>query len=360
MPATSSDIRAFLRFDGLTNSSSFSDASLAMNPRLEREIAGASLSDNTRRAVSSIIRPHRSAYDPDERYEIDGLFVPVRFVNRRGLSVIGSLYLTHSFSETMHRTCVIYLHGNCGSQREGRSLAHSLLAHGVSLFCFDFTGSGLSGGEYVGLGSHEHLDTLDAIHFLTSQFSFSSIVLWGRSMGAAAALMAAPHSEAICGIIVDSAFASLHELFLAIAERTPIPRFLQPFAIWWIKREVGQLAQFDCNEVNPATAGRASKVAMLLGHAQNDDFVPWSHALTILKEYGADDKELVPLDGSHNTPRNREWIVKCMQFIMRVLGVVSETTSIIEIIQLNYIWIFSGHGKAGRATLMRSHSQKIK
>jgi pimeloyl-ACP methyl ester carboxylesterase len=297
------------------------------------EIAKSSFLDNARRAVNVIIRPPRATYfqdDPNDDLPPNVIGIPISFRNRRRQNIIGCLYVPPLFTSTTERFCVLYLHGNVGSQREGSFLARYLIPRGISLFCFDFSGSGLSDGEFVRLGHHEHEDVLDAINLLKSQFRFTGFVLWGRSMGAACALMAAPRSNLIRGIIVDSAYASVNEMFADIAEKLPIPGFMRGIAIWWVKREVWQRAHFDCGEVNPALIGREAKVPLLLGHALDDELLSICHADIIFKEYGGRDKEMVRLTGGHNGARSMEWLRKCLGFVLRTLGVNREVGEIEE------------------------------
>jgi hypothetical protein len=139
-------------------------------------------------------------------------------------------------------------------------------------------------------------------------------------MGASCALLAAPHHNLIRGIIIDSAFSSLNSLFAAVAQQTPIPGFLQSFAIWWIKREVAKRARFDCNEINPAKAGRESQVPMFLGHCSDDAFIPYGQGMKIFMEYGGKDKEMMALTGGHNGCRDPGFVMKCIRFVLRIFG----------------------------------------
>jgi dipeptidyl aminopeptidase/acylaminoacyl peptidase len=202
------------------------------------------------------------------------------FLNRRGQSIVGCLYVQSTFADTAQRVCLLYLHGNIGSQREGRFLVDRLLPLGISLFCFDFTGSGLSDGEYVGLGHHEHEDAIDVVNLLRSQLNFSGFVLWGRSMGAATALMAAPRSPLIRGFRVCVAQRTFSGDCRegADSRNSATARCL-------VGQARGSRAHFECDQVNPAVIGRGARVLLLIGHPQDDDFLPISHADTIVKEW---------------------------------------------------------------------------
>jgi pimeloyl-ACP methyl ester carboxylesterase len=291
------------------------------------EIANASLRANANRAVGVIIRPPRA------RYALESLtpicydypqppipLIPLAFKNRSGVNLFGSFYISGAFNNEQVHRCVIYLHGNVGSQQEGRFIVPYLAPRGISVFCFDFSGSGRSGGDFVTLGHSEQFDILDSIDFLNRHFEVTDFILWGRSMGAASALLAAPLHSLIKGIIVDSAYSSLNQLFAALARKTRIPRLLRSLAISWIKKEVQQRAHFDCNKINPARVGRNARVPLLLGHAADDAFIPYAHALKIFAEYGGEDKEMMTLTGGHNGTRDPSWIMKCIRFVLRIFG----------------------------------------
>lgn len=150
------------------------------------------------KAVNAVIRPPRASYQEDQiSYIVFDMHlppiprIPLAFPNRRGERIVGSLYISGTFeTEEIHR-CIIYLHGNIGSQKEGRFIVPLYAPHGISVFCFDFSGSGNSGGKYVTLGKNEKTDVLDVITFLKEAMQFDEFVLWGRSMGAACAILSA-------------------------------------------------------------------------------------------------------------------------------------------------------------------------
>mmetsp|Transcript_37932 Transcript_37932/g.36341 ORF Transcript_37932/g.36341 Transcript_37932/m.36341 type:complete len:90 (+) Transcript_37932:228-497(+) len=87
--------------------------------------------------------------------------------------------------------CVVYMHGNAGNKLEGmESYMDYLLPEGITLFTFDFSGCGLSEGEWVTLGWKEAKDLKTVTDHLSSLGTVSKIGYWGRSMGGATAIMA--------------------------------------------------------------------------------------------------------------------------------------------------------------------------
>ena len=100
-------------------------------------------------------------------------------------------------------------------------LQHNLsmvLSLGVTLLAFDFSGSGMSDGEYVSLGAYEKDDLDVVIEYLRKGGKTSTIALWGRSMGAATALMHGERDPSIAGMVLDSSFSSLVTLAEELVE----------------------------------------------------------------------------------------------------------------------------------------------
>ena len=83
---------------------------------------------------------------------------------------------------------------------------------GISVFAFDFAGSGMSEGKYISLGYYESMDVRTVVNFLRTTEQVSSISLWGRSMGAASIIRYASEDHEISSMVVDSPFSTLREL----------------------------------------------------------------------------------------------------------------------------------------------------
>lgn len=64
-----------------------------------------------------------------------------------------------------------------------------MLSLGVNLCIFDFAGYGNSEGTFVSLGSKEIWDIECVIEHLKEHYRQKKFILWGRSMGAVAALL---------------------------------------------------------------------------------------------------------------------------------------------------------------------------
>ena len=119
-----------------------------------------------------------------------------------------SLYLPHHA-----KYVILYLHGNSSSRYEGYShLAQ--LPNDVGLACFDFGGCGnRTELEYISLGKKEAEEVDKAVRFLKDKGH--QVVVWGRSMGAASALLSSESDL----LIVDSPFSSVKTVAKEISAR---------------------------------------------------------------------------------------------------------------------------------------------
>ncbi len=110
------------------------------------------------------------------------------------------------------QTTIIFSHGLFRSRRELLERAIDLWKLGYGALLYDSRNHGESGAARVTLGYNERLDAKAAVAFLREEARTSDrIVLFGISMGAAAALLAAAETPEVAAAISDSAFLSFKE-----------------------------------------------------------------------------------------------------------------------------------------------------
>ncbi|KAL8456038.1 hypothetical protein Emag_000167 [Eimeria magna] len=172
--------------------------------------AGLQVTEQYGELVNFIIRPPRDTYTDEDlgpdlfslagkAYKRTGKHLEL--INRRNMRLQCSHYEpVLPAGETRQLPCVIYLHGNCSSRVEALSALPVLLPHNITVFAFDFSGSGRSDGPYISLGWWERDDLDTVVEHLRSTGTVSSIGLWGRSMGAVTALMHAHRDPSIGGM----------------------------------------------------------------------------------------------------------------------------------------------------------------
>jgi pimeloyl-ACP methyl ester carboxylesterase len=203
--------------------------------------------------------------------------------------------------------CVIYLHGNSSSRLEALSCLPVLLKYNITLFCFDFSGSGHSDGEYVSLGYYERDDLAVVIEHLRQSGTVGCIGLWGRSMGAATALLHGDRDPSIAGMVLDSPFTSLRSLAEELVDvfiGVSLPKWVVSLAMNMIRSTIKGKARFDINDLSPISHVDKTYIPALFVAAEHDSFIKPDHARKLYTTY-AGDKNLVIVDGDHNTARPR-------------------------------------------------------
>lgn len=110
-------------------------------------------------------------------------------------------------------TCVVYLHSLQGNRKEALTI-QSTVEQEFDLCCFDFIGSGQSGGLFCTFGSREAIDLKYVLSRLKDQLGYKSFILWGRSTGASTIinyLATTLHGPKIEAIVLDSPFANIKD-----------------------------------------------------------------------------------------------------------------------------------------------------
>ncbi|MEK6324885.1 MAG: alpha/beta hydrolase [Acidobacteriota bacterium] len=134
-------------------------------------------------------------------------FKDVEFQTADGVRISGWLMP----SRDKHAT-IIYSHGLFRSRRELLERAMELWRLGYGALLYDSRNHGASGPARVSLGYHERLDAEAAVRYLRDELrSTDRIVLFGISMGATAALLAAAETHEVAAVISDSSFLSFKD-----------------------------------------------------------------------------------------------------------------------------------------------------
>jgi pimeloyl-ACP methyl ester carboxylesterase len=137
----------------------------------------------------------------------DQPFRSLAFTARDGVALSGWY-----FPREEAPAAIIYCHGLFRSRLELLDRAEKFWQAGYAGLLLDFRRHGQSGGELTSMGFLERLDIIGAVHYLSDSLNFKRpIVVYGISMGAAAALLAAAEEPKISGLIIDSSFLSFDE-----------------------------------------------------------------------------------------------------------------------------------------------------
>lgn len=128
----------------------------------------------------------------------------VRFTTDDGVTLSG--WLVPAARDT--RTAVIVLHGFTGHRLAHLSGVVPWLHERHHVLTFDFRGHGQSEHRSITLGAHERRDVAAAVRFLEGR-GLGPVALFGMSMGASVAIVAAPDLP-VAAVVADAPFAHLH------------------------------------------------------------------------------------------------------------------------------------------------------
>lgn len=275
----------------------------------------------------AIIRPPRDVYTASEL--LDGEF------NYRGRTYVRKDYdvktnqgkkLKCSLIEPqdLYRTddimpIVIYLHGNSSSRLEGMRMASILLKRNINLFVFDFAGSGMSQGEYISLGWYERDDLDCVVKFVSKLPGVGKIGLWGRSMGAATALMYENKSGLVSCAVYDSPYAEFRLLAKQLCSNyKSVPFWIVDLGLIFIKKTIYKKIKLDIDKLNPIEYASHNSLPGYFIHAMDDELIPLEHTLKIYEAY-LGEKVLSVCEGGHNSKRRTHILDKIGWFFVKHL-----------------------------------------
>ncbi|XP_059658610.1 uncharacterized protein LOC132304907 isoform X2 [Cornus florida] len=278
--------------------------------------------------INFVIRPPRAEYNPDQYlWEKDFSLAGRKYKrqdlelrNGRGHMLQCSHYVPSPFPENTPLPCVIYCHGNSGCRADANEAAVILLPSNITVFTLDFSGSGLSDGDYVSLGWHEKEDLKVVVSYLRSNEQISRVGLWGRSMGAVTGLLYGAEDPSIAGMVLDSAFSNLFDLMMELVDvyKIRLPKFTVKVAVQYMRRIIQRKAKFDIMNLNCIKAAPKTFIPALFGHAKDDKFIQPRHSDLIFNSY-AGDKNIIKFDGDHNSSRPQFYYDSVSIFFYNIL-----------------------------------------
>lgn len=272
-------------------------------------------------AWKAVIRPPRNSYSVEElgpvRFNLGkSLYkrTDLRLKSPRGHMLECSHFLPARIPEEK-QPCVVYLHGNSSSRLEALSVLPLLLPLDVSIFCLDLSGSGRSQGDYVSLGHNEEEDLCTALEYLRQLSTVTSIGLWGRSMGAATAIMRAAKDSKLAACVLDSPFSDLRTLAAElVGQVVTLPKFLVDIGLEVVRSEIQSRAGFDPDLVLPIKCAPRARCPALFGAAEDDSIVTAHHAQVLHNAWGGP-RTIRLFSGDHNSERPAWFLAEASQFL---------------------------------------------
>ena len=306
----------------------------------ERRLGVADFAIKTEATAQTSLGPVKSGVTVVHRVDLS---VP----NERGLEVRASLWAPRRVgadegSAAPRPPCVVYVHGNACNRLGSLSLLRPLCIGGIALCAVDCAGSGNSGGEFVSLGHFERDDVAAVVDELKKRKLVGRIALWGRSMGAATALLyASTRDPDVAAVVADSPYSGLVRLCRelvgkvrrraegdgdASAPRNFVAGAVTEAALALVRSSVKHRAGFDVYDVAPidhVANMRHSATPALFIHGKLDDFIHPQHSVDLHESHGGD-ASLLLLDVDHQANRPAKALIQACLFVYDRLLPASE------------------------------------
>lgn len=311
--------------------------------------------------ASFVIRPPRASYSRRDLGEKSFLLDDVRVTrtdielkNKHGQRLQCSHFEPGNTSEPV--PAVVYLHGNGSCRVEAALLLQYVVPAGLSMFAFDFSGSGRSDGEYITLGVREKDDVSAVVEYLVKEKKAPRVALWGHSMGAATALMYAglcKNSPGVSALVVDSAFQSFDKLADQMVSEMPLPaavprKLVLTLGTRAVRRNVRERANFDVYDIDPMSAVKKLNASCappaFFVHGMADTVVMPSHSTALYGAYpGKKSVRYLP-DLAHDTPRPDEVLEAVFEFLQGALteGGTHGTRYLVNLKQRGNLCVMAG------------------
>lgn len=257
--------------------------------------------------TNSVIRPPRDMYSTEELgppyFVIDErecIRNDVSLKNVGGYTLECSHYLP---SPDLKRRwpCVVFCHGNSSSRLEAYDCVQVCLPRGLSVFSFDFSGCGLSEGQYVTLGHVEQRDLAIVLRYLRESGLTTSIAVWGRSMGAATAILTAAKDHHLTAVVLDSPFTRLRTVAHELGNKA-IPRFMLNLGIDLLRDEVRARTGANLDDLSPIDVAHEATCPAIFGASVEYDFIQAHHAKDLQLVWGGK-SDMYYFNGGHNDSR---------------------------------------------------------
>lgn len=223
--------------------------------------------------------------------------------------------------EGMHpKACLIYLHSLGANHCEALHLVPFLVSKDLSVCSFDFPGCGISGGDHVPLNSDTIQYVVTCHDFLEETYGVEHFAIWGRSLGAAAALQTASTTNMFACLIADSSYACVDRIIADHGEMNGFPRWALKAVVPTAKRYIGNQVGVDVDSLSPLADIISATTPLLMGHSKDDNLFPVQQAIELFEKYGYLDKQLNIFEGRHNSVRPSSWYETAEKFIFNRLG----------------------------------------
>lgn len=224
---------------------------------------------------------HRARSLPDATPAQYGLeYEDVQLVTEDGLR------LAAWYVPSRNRAALLVLHGLGGNRSGDLPMVRDLAELGYGLLVLDLRAHGDSGGTVSTLSFHEVRDVRSATRYLQGRAEVDPerIGVWGASLGAATAIMAAAEMPELKAVAADSSFASVEWLVQQQFQNLDnVPVWLAPVVVTMGSWQTG----VNAADIAPARRiGRISPRPVMIMHGELDELFLVENATLLAQAAG--------------------------------------------------------------------------
>jgi pimeloyl-ACP methyl ester carboxylesterase len=208
---------------------------------------------------------------------------------------------------------VIVLHGLGAGKAHMIDYILFAQAAGYPVLAIDFRGHGMSETSLTSIGYYESWDVEAAIEFVRKRGA-GDPVLWGTSMGAVAALLAAAEDGSVAGVIADAPFDTYRN---TIRHHAKLMYGMSEFPLLTLAMPmIEERAKFKLDAVDSLRAAKRIDVPILILAAEEDRRMDPAMVRTIYEVAGGP-KEfwIIPGEGHESRSFSKEYQEKIRTFL---------------------------------------------
>jgi pimeloyl-ACP methyl ester carboxylesterase len=211
---------------------------------------------------------------------------------------------------------VLILHGLGASKAHMIDYILFAQKEGYPVMAIDFRGHGASDPSLTSIGFYESQDVVSAIEFLRAEGA-GDPVLWGTSMGAVSALLAAERDGSVSGVIADAPFDTYRN---TIRHHAKLMYGITEFPLIFLAYPmIESRANFRMADVDTIRAAGKIRAPMLVLAGEKDERMEPAMVRTIY-DAGSGPKEfwIIPGEGHENRTFQAKFCEKIREFLSRV------------------------------------------
>ena len=215
-------------------------------------------------------------------------------------------------------TCLLF-HGYAGCKASLLREAAVVRKAGYDAFLVDFRGCGGSSGSVTTAGFHEAADVAEAVRYVRQKLSPPRVVIYGRSMGAAAAMRAVSLGQARPdAMVIESPFDRMLTTVSHRFDAAGVPTFpLARLVVFWGGVQQGYWAFGH----NPVDYARSVRCPTLMIRAGRDPFIRHGEAESVFNSMSGPKQMVVFPSAVHQPCMDADagqWARRVTQFLSEV------------------------------------------